>query len=433
MIHSPLSLQRSSPFSAGLVNASILLYTVWLLLPAAQTTFGALGGVLCVGLFALGVLLDGAYCKRYWADFLLRAACAAALPLIFWFFLQRGGGQFFGYYCQQGMFWFPLFFCAYARNRGDKRLWRFWNITLLACFCITTLTTIGWLIQGMLRGGRVYAYSRSLGSGEAGQAYLEELMLRNIGGYDFVYASTLALPFTCYGVRAHGGWARAGLLCLCGAQVLMIALSQYTYALLFALAVLALELVAAFARFLALRVFHRPLRVLPSYLWALLPFGLVYLLRVPLISLGISLFQSVGFTNFAYSLSQLLNVMTGHAVDAGTRLEFYRLPIEGIAQSPWVGSLAGGPLLLSKHSDLLDLLSGVGILGAVLTFGLMGCIGRGSLRGLRSHAAMPTLLLQWVLLLGCALLGTVTYSRDISLLLCAGAFFLLENPSPEVV
>ena len=127
----------------------------------------------------------------------------------------QGGENGAGFYVQQAMFWFPVVFAGYARERDDSRLWRWVRPLLLSVVTVTTLTTIGWLIQGMLRGGRVYAYSRSLGygaGGEAQEAYLKELMLRNIGGYDFVYATVAALPLTCLGIQRSGGWRARGFL-----------------------------------------------------------------------------------------------------------------------------------------------------------------------------------------------------------------------------
>ena len=43
--------------SIQLIRFSILLYVIWLLLPAVQTTGRAVSGCACVGLFGLGVLL----------------------------------------------------------------------------------------------------------------------------------------------------------------------------------------------------------------------------------------------------------------------------------------------------------------------------------------------------------------------------------------
>ena len=161
-----------------LCAASMVLYTVWLLIPAIQTTGRAMTGCAAVVLFGLGVLLDWEYFRAHWALLVGQALCAACAPLILYFFLERGGTGFAGFYVQNAMLWFPLIYLSYSRQKNDPRLWRYWKWALLGAMALTTLTTIGWLIEGMLRGGRIYAYSRSLGYAEPGrEAYLKELML----------------------------------------------------------------------------------------------------------------------------------------------------------------------------------------------------------------------------------------------------------------
>ena len=231
-----MSEHRASPLSAGLCNASMLLYILWLLLPCLQRLGHALTGCLALGLFAAGVLLDGDTLPKRWRTFVPCVLCALLVPFVLWRFLDRGA-SFLGFYAQQVMFWFPLLWVAYARERGDERLYRHVGRALLIAMALTTLTTTGWLIEGILRGGgeKVYAYSRSLGFGEPGnEAFLRELMLRNIGGYDFVYASVLSLPLTCYAVGMYRGWKRAAFGAFLALQLVMIVLSQYTYAILFA-------------------------------------------------------------------------------------------------------------------------------------------------------------------------------------------------------
>jgi len=407
----------------------MLLYMAWLLLPALQTALHAITGIAAVGLFGVAVLLDGETLPRRWRDFLPRVFLMAALPVILFTLLERGGGNFAGYYAQQGMFWFPLLWCAYARRQGDSRLYRFVKPLLLALMVITTLTTVGWLAQGMLRGGKVYAYARSLGSGEPNrEAYLKELMLRNIGGYDFIYASVLALPIVFYAATASHGWKRLGYSAFLVLQLGMIGLSQYTYAILFSAGIVAVEGLA-----LVFRIVWKKLSVAASMLWTLPVFAALWLARVPLLGWAGNLAAGFGFENAAYSLTQLLTLLTGGAVDAGSRLITYAKPLTGILASPWVGSLLGGAKWLGMHSDLLDLLSALGILGTA-AFG-MGAwlIGRGSVRGVRALAAYPHIVLQWLGFLLCMGLGTVFYSREIPLILCLSATFLLraqwEEPS----
>lgn len=98
----------------------MLLYLFWLLLPAVQTTGRAVTGAAAVALFGVGVLLDGSWLKAHGWRTLLRAVCAALMPVILRVFLARGGENGAGFYVQQAMFWFPVVFAGYARERDDS-------------------------------------------------------------------------------------------------------------------------------------------------------------------------------------------------------------------------------------------------------------------------------------------------------------------------
>ena len=399
-------------------------YLVWLLLPAVQTTGRAMTGCACVALFGLGVVLDWTYFKKHFGDLCLRAACAAGLPLILRVFAGRGGANFAGYYVSQVMFWFPLVFAGYARQKGDRRLWQGLRWILLGAVTITVLTTIGWLIQGMLRGGRIYAYSRSLGyAGEGREAYLKELMLRNIGGYDFVYAMVAAMPLACILIERSSGWKRAAFGALLAAQTVMIVLSQYTYAMLYAAAILAVEGIALVIRSLSKGRVGKG----ASLLWALAPFVLAFLFRKPLVGLAADVSRSVGMTNMAHSFDELLLALQGQATGADSRLTYYLTAAEGFLHSPLLGSLTGGERLLSLHSDLLDLLSGTGVIGTGLCFGMILCMGRGLLRGVKEHPQRAQLAVMLCAVLVTALLGTVVYSRDIMAVAAIGTLLVLEG------
>lgn len=409
--------------SARICEGSILLYAVWLLLPAAQAAGHAVTGAAAVALFGLGALLDTESLRRELPDLAARALCAAVMPLLLRRFLARGGTNFAGFYVQQAMFWFPLVFAGYARRRGDRTLWRYLRTALLVCVCITVCTTIGWLVQGMLRGGRVYAYSRSLGyGGEGREAYLRELMLRNIGGYDFVYAMVIALPLTCLGIQRHGGWRRAGFCALLAAQTVMIVLSQYTYAMLFCGAILAVEGTAAL-----IRHFSR-IGMGKSLLLGLLPLLLGLLLLQPLAALGARVCGGLGLTNFAHSFEQLgLALRGGQALAADSRLSYYMEALRGFAASPLIGGLLGAPQRLSQHSDVLDLLSGMGLLGTAAFGGMVWIMGSGTLRGARKSPCLAQLCVMYAALFATALLGTVFYSRDICAVCALGTLLVLEG------
>ena len=423
------SVEKPSQLSAWMLNASILLYIVWLMLPAVQATGHAATGVLAVALFCAGVLAGGPYTGRQWAWLLGSAACTALMPLILRVFLQRGSEHFLGYYVQQAMFWLPLVFVAYARMRGDRRLWRFVKWALLGCVILTTLTTIGWLIEGMLRGGRIYAYARSLGfAGEGREAYLRELMLRNIGGYDFIYAMVVALPLTCISVQRHKAWARAGFVALYAAQLAVIALSQYTYAMLFAAAITVMEVMALLMRKLS----RGKMGMGASLLLGLVPLALAVLFMEPLVSLASGLCAQLGLTNFAHSFDQLLLVLRGEATEEAERFVHYQTALRGFAASPLVGGMFSSDKLLSLHSEVLDLLAGLGLLGTAAVSGMMALMGRGSLAGVTKSPDRAQLCVMAVTLFACALLGTVFYSRDILAVAALGTLLVLEGDGPSM-
>lgn len=418
-------IRKTEQWSANLCNASILLYVLWLLLPAVQTTGRAITGVVTVGLFAIGVLLDGASWKRDWLGLLLRAFCIAVMPLLLFFFAGRGGDNLPSFYVQNGMFWFPLVFCGYARQRGDSRLWRWLKGTLLFAVTATVLTTIFWLVEGMFfRGDTVYAYSRSLGCAEPGyEAYLKELMLKNIGGYDFVYAMVAALPLTILGMQHSRGGKRAAYTILLALQTMMIVLSQYTYAMLYAAVILAVEILAAIIRWLS----RGKVKMGLSLVCGVLPLLLVWFLRMPLLKLATTLFAQAGLDSFAFSLEQLMIALQGGATDENSRLVHYQTAWQGIRQSPLLGSLPGGEELLSRHSDVLDVLSGMGILGGIGVAILIFLMGRGSLRHFRSHPDKARLCVMWLSVLITATLGTVCYSRDVMVVAALGTLLVLEG------
>lgn len=415
---------ENTRLSSGLVNASILLYTFWLMLPAVQTTGRAVTGAAAVGIFGLGVLLDIQYVKKHWKWLMPCALCVLSLPLVLRVFLLRGGENFAGFYVQQVMFWFPLAFCAYARRRKDPQLYRFLKWMLLGAMAITTLTTIFWLVEGMFfRGDRVYAYARSLGSAEPGrEAYLKELMLKNIGGYDFIYATVISMPLTCIGVQHHRGIKRGVMVAFLCAQAVMVVLSQYTYAMIYAAVILMLQLIAALARMIS----KGRLSMGSSLLIGAIPLALVFLLRMPLVTLAAELCTRLGLTNFAFSFEQLLVALRGGVTDGDSRLGYYVLAAQGFTSSPLIGSMFTSAKQISQHSDILDLLSGVGVIGTMLVGDMIAVIGRGSLKGIRSNPYRAQLLLMLAVLLVASLFGTVVYSRDIMLVVALGILLVLE-------
>lgn len=193
--------------------------------------------------------------------------------------------------------------------------------------------------------------------------------------------------------------------------------------MLYAAAILAVEVLALLWR----RIFKGKLSMGRSLLLGALPLLLVLLLIQPLAQLASAVCMQLGLENFAFSFEQLGLALQGSATDANSRLSHYLVAADGIRQSPLFGDLLGGAQQISYHSDVLDLLSGAGVIGAAIAAGMIWLMGRGSLRGLKSNPHKAQLRLMFAAVFVTGLLGTVVYSRDIPTVVLLGALCVLEE------
>lgn len=413
----PLTKLSRNEASLRLCRLGMLVYTFWLMLPAVQITGRAITGILCSGLFVLGLILDFEEWRMHWKLLTAQAAAAIAMPLILFFFLDRGAGSLPGFFARNLMLWLPLIFVSYAKRKADPRLWKGLKIMALATMGITTLTTIGWLIQGLFVENLWHTYPRMLGSGLTDGETLKGLMRRNIGGYDFIYAAVLTLPLLCGGIQHSKGWKRAGLLLFLLLEVIMIVMSEYTYAIVYTAVILLVEFTGLIIR----RVFKLSLG--KSLLAGLIPLAILFLLRIPLIRFASDLFGSLGMASVGANLEKLLQMLEGVTVSDGNRLVHYQEAWAGFTASPFIGSVLSPEKRLSQHSELLDLLSGVGLLGTLAVGGLLFLLHRGAWNGTKKSASFPHLVLMGLTLVVIASLGTAFYSREMFVVYAAGLLF----------
>ncbi|MBP3542578.1 MAG: hypothetical protein J6K72_12320 [Clostridia bacterium] len=394
----------------------------WLLLPAVQVTGKAITGCATVGGFILGLLLDKEDWRQNWSILLLQAICVIAFPLILFFFADRGGGDLPGFFVRNAMLWFPLVFFSYAQRKSDSQIYKGVKTLLLVVLGITALTTIGWLIIGpKYENLWDQTYCRLLGNGAQDPEKLKLYMRRNIAGYDFIYASVLALPMLWVGIETHHGWKRAGYSFLLLILLVMIVLSEYTYAMLYSALILVIVLLTSAIR----RLFR--LRPGTSMLLSLLPLVVMFLLRIPLLQLAIRIFTALDMAVPAGNLTKLLQMFQGTSVDDHNRLVFYQEAWESFSASPLIGSVLRPEKQLSYHSDLLDLLSGVGLLGMIVVAIMFMVLQYGLWKNAKKCAHFPHLVLMGVIFLIISALGTVFYSRDVFLIYAASLFLVARE------
>lgn len=409
-------------FSRQCIRFSMLAYVVWLFLPVVQYLGRSYTGAACVALFGLGVITDVETLKKQWLALFARAAAVIALSLILIVCMDRGGDQKTAFLVRSVMLWFPLIFVGHVRAIGDRKLWQGLKITLQAVMTVTLLTTLGWSIEGIIHG-QDPTYCRVLGSAAPEYAHmLNTLMMRNIGGYDLIYALVISIPVTVVSFFRSKGWRKWASAAFLITQIAVIVLSQYTSALLCMCVVLLVEGLSILVHLVSGKRVTFKTAVLCCCI-LLIPL----LFAKQLLSLACSLAGRLELEAISYNLQQLLIALEGGEIDSFSRLVYYPAAINGFLSSPFTGSLFGGEAALCFHSDILDLLSSTGLLGAVCAIGLMWLAGRGTLRRLGEHTGSGHLCLMIAACLLISLLGTVVYSREITAVIALAALFVLED------
>ena len=120
-------------------------------------------------------------------------------------------------------------------------------------------------------------------------------------------------------------------------------------------------------------------------------------------------------------------MLEGGALEGENRLVHNQTAWSGFCASPLLGSLLGGAKRLSQHSEALDLLSGLGVLGTAVFLAMQALMLRGGLRGLRQSSCRAQVWAAGCVFLAVAALGTVFYSRDIFLVLAGGLAGILSS------
>ncbi|MBN1777976.1 MAG: hypothetical protein JW811_07625 [Clostridiales bacterium] len=409
--------------SAEIVNVSMLLYMVWLLLPAVQTTCRAVTGALAVMVFGIGVVIDGNTLQEKSHSFISRILMVALLPLILAVFLDRGGSAKAGFYVQQVMFWFPLLWFAYAGEQNNPKLYRWIFPAFFIVVLITALTTIFWLLFYYMESGQFSLYSRVLGNGDRTiQALKDSIMQQNIGGFGFVYMSVLLLPVVAYRIINSNRWKRAGMLAFYVLLLIVIVISFYSYAIILATVITIIELLSALLR----RIF-RKMSVPVSFVLILPLFILTYLFRLSLVTWAAQIATEHDLVSVSISMNSILDAMNG-VIASPSRAYFYKLSADSFLASPLVGSAFNTGKIIGEHSELLDLLAGVGLAGLIGFIGGVWVIGHKAAKGVFQlrRDVQPHLWLQWLMFIVLFSINTVFYSNELSLVMCASIAYILK-------
>lgn len=418
----------------------MLLYIVWLFLPVLQNLGGMKVGVIAIGIFGIGLLLDKDYLNSHGLEFYLRVCGAILLPLYAFAALYRGRTllPFIG---QQGMFWFPPIFCIYIRFKNDVRLTRFVAYALLSTIIVTCITTtIGCIAY---HDPKNITLARELSMGWIEKTRADMIMRMNIASYDFIYALVLPIPLIFSFIQIEKGWRKIAWIASLPLIMLTLIVADFALAVFAAVAVIAVELLALLLRCLTKKAKH-PLSQSMSLLCTMPLLLLVIIFRMELIDMGAWLCEKLNLRDIGDSFKEMKLVFSGNPdqiKNADSRLIFYQYALNGFKDSPFIGMLFQNVTLepsqnlaqhyqalrISGHSDVLDVLAGMGIFGAVIMPVLIYTVCHGFMKGMRKLQSYAQIILMLCVLFGFCVLTTMVYSREVSVIVFIGALLLMQR------
>jgi hypothetical protein len=176
-----------------------------------------------------------------------------------------------------------------------------------------------------------------------------------------------------------------------------------------------------------LRKIIRRLSFSVSFLLILPFFLLIFLFRHPLVAWALQITTQHGLINASNSLQSLIDMMNGN-ITSVSRAYLYNLSLDSFLVSPWLGAILGPDQVIGGHSEILDLLAGVGLIGFAGFIGGVWVIGRKAATGVFriSDKIRAHLWLQWLIFFILLSINTVFYSREIPLALCLSTAYILQ-------
>lgn len=299
--------------------------------------------------------------------------------------------QFWGVYRNQDFImwmidgvivWLPCLIALYIRGCGNTGFIKKYLQMTVVVMTITSVTTIIGLVM-------YPEASRELASGT--EIFdTTEYTIRNIGGYEHIYALVVLLPFILWLIKNTDRFARiVNILCMI-INLYCIYKSQYTIAIVAAVAILML---------LFLQKYKKVSIILFSVLAIVLLVGgtsimdfLSNVFRVFSENIGLDYVK-----DRLLQVSQLLKGVAVHTETSADRIEYYQKCWELFLKKPIWGnnfSLYSDDNI-SGHSMILDVMSGLGLIG----LGSVICIFGHSLKVLikeKVESYSSTVVITWI-------------------------------------
>ena len=230
--------KNKSEIGGLLSRFSFLLVICWSLIPALYWRFSSKYAAVLIVISFVGAIMDSNFTLKEMRGYIVSYSAAAMLTFYIWYFVRRENFNSLLYVANGIIVWYPVIFSRYLKKIKDSRYNQVVFITIAMCICFTGITTI----IGQLK----HPMASRLLAGGGVRSELELYAGMNIGGYSYVYAAVIWIPYQILSIfsQKSGFKKPLSVLFILGFMVTItsIILSQYYIAIALMLAVTAVSM-----------------------------------------------------------------------------------------------------------------------------------------------------------------------------------------------
>lgn len=332
--------------------------------------------------------------KRTFVSVCYSMVLAIAFVLLQYWGVYRNE-EFFMWMVDGIIVWLPCIIALYIKeNNNDKFVKNYLQVYIIMT-TITSVTTIIGLIM-------YPTASRELASGTA--VYdTTKYTIRNIGGYQHVYALVVLLPILMWLIqRTEKAWRIVNVIALV-INLYCVYRSQYTIAIIIAAIIVVLTIMKRFKKTMVVMM---------------ILLGTIFLFNTNSVMERLSsafeyVSERIGMEYVGDRLLQVSQLLDGAMIHTGTsneRIDHYKNCLEKFSESPVIGNNMGkfSEENISGHSMILDIMAGMGILGLVLV-GIIFILNYKIVIRVNEKTINSTTLLTWLAFVAVSILNPSSF------------------------
>lgn len=356
---------------------SVILYSIWLFLPAIQNALGARAAILFMVVFFCATFLDKSFFKIYHKEYLLKIIILVLVSIFYSAIYTIGFKNLIIQLPQIFMLFFPILVAYYIVKSGNSNLLdTIFIITLVACI-ITAIINLTWLFRYRLT-------LRYMAYGSTDNEYIRRAMSYGIGGFGFTYGLNIFFALLLYSFfRLKYKYLKLFLPIVLLLFALSIYKSRYFISLFLLICTIAIYVLHIFTKTI-ITFFKKKYSLWYTFFIGVVLLIILFFFRYEILT-NLSIFlNDYGLTDFSNKLIKIREMVCDYKLDFNktSRLSYYINGIDTIIKSPLIGIKLDPYMLdISRHSTFIDTFAGFGIPAGLVAISLFIY----SLKGIYTH------------------------------------------------